>query len=208
MTAYTASVVLHDSKEVSVSAEPESSSPSPWERWFFPSRRINNEKRKGSFSEVKSTTNSEVRKGLCAFHQKNGPLQWVHDRLHKAAQEAEFGWELNPLEFIQITEYNVEKQGGHYKRHRDIIIEQKPQRIISSVTQLSTSDSYRGSQLVFDKNSGLPSSEEIQGVGDTIFFKADEPHEVSPVQSGIRFSLVAWFTGPELWTRETLPYYF
>lgn len=164
---------------------------------------------KSSGNSVHSKSMNEVRMGnLWFIHNSEAELKFAFDKVFYTATLANFGWGFLPTDFLQITEYDKNSDGGFYKRHRDIILEQNPQRIVSCVVQLSKPEDYTGCRLVFDSKAGLVSSEEILGQGDAVFFLADEPHEVTPITSGVRFSLVAWFTGPPLWTEETLPKYF
>lgn len=159
-------------------------------------------------NSVPSVPRNDVRQGKLVYIDKSAnELNFVFDRLYNAVIWANFGWSLLPLEFIQITEYNP-VSGGFYKRHRDVISNQIPQRIISCVIQLSDPKDYEGCELVFDETSGLPTPSEFVEQGDTIFFLADEPHEVKPITSGTRFSLVGWFTGPVFWGTSNLPKYF
>lgn len=165
---------------------------------------VDRDKSKGN--DIKSTFMENVRKGHLVFAQNTDTeLQFAFDRLHYAAIWANFGWGILPLKFFQLAEYDADTDGGFYKRHRDIILDQNPQRIISVVVQLSPRDSYAGCNLVFDHNSELPKSSEFAEQGDAIFFLSVEPHEVTPVTSGVRYSLTGWFTGPPCWTKETLP---
>lgn len=165
------------------------------------------EKSRGN--DVSSKIENTIRRGHLVFFNRYDPrTRFVFDKLEAAAVQSDFGWETLPLEFIQVTEYNAEIDGGFYLRHRDIILEQNPQRILSSVTQLSSRGDYTGCELVFDPGSGMPELGTYSDLGDTLFFLSDEPHEVRPITSGVRYSIVAWFQGAPCWNAETLPKYF
>lgn len=168
---------------------------------------VDREKSKGN--DIKSTMMENVRKGHLVFGQNTDKeLEFAFEELYYTANWANFGWGILPLKFIQLAEYDAQTDGGFYKRHRDIILDQNPQRIISVVVQLSPRSDYTGCDLVFDDVSGLPKCSEFADQGDAIFFLSDEPHEVTPVTSGVRYSLTGWFTGPPCWTKETLSSYF
>jgi len=161
---------------------------------------------KTSANKIVSKSMDEVRVGKIVFVNCNeSKLKFAFDKLYKTALWANFGWSIFSLEYLQITEYDGDTTGGFYKRHRDIIVDQTPQRILSSVTQLSKKEDYDGCDLVFDAGKNLPTTNMYCNRGDTVFFLADEPHEVTPVQRGKRYSLTAWYTGPPFWNSHTLP---
>lgn len=165
---------------------------------------VDNETTSGN--DVKSKRSADIREGNIVFlSHENEITNFLFQNLFYAALWANFGWSVLPLRHLQITEYNAETDGGFYKRHRDIIMGTNPQRIITSVTQLSKPETYTGSRLIFDKASNMPPAEQYANQGDTIFFTAIEPHEVTPILSGVRYSLVGWFEGPQIWTTENLP---
>lgn len=92
---------------------------------------------------------------------------------------------------IQHTTYNV---GNFYKKHVDIPPEleasRSVQRKISMVIPLSSTDEYTGGELMI-ANQVIP-----QPKGSVIIFSPRMLHEVKPVLSGIRKSLVIWALGP------------
>lgn len=164
------------------------------------------DKEKTSGNDVKSMRSADIREGHIVFlHHDNSETQFAFQKLFYSAIWANFGWSILPLRHLQISEYNAEVDGGFYKRHRDIILGTNPQRIITSVTQLSKPETYTGSDLVFDQTSNIPPASQYANQGDTIFFTSIEPHEVKPILSGVRYSLVGWFEGPEIWNIHNLP---
>ena len=154
--------------------------------------------------KILSVQDTEVRDGNIVFCRHDDPeMNFVFQKLYYSSIWANFGWSLLPLRFIQIAEYDASSIGGHYQRHNDIIQNSKPQRILTSVTQLSSPDDYTGCELVFDDDSTAPSKEKFCNIGDTIFFTSIEYHEVKPVLTGKRYSLTAWFEGPTIWNDES-----
>jgi len=146
----------------------------------------------------------DIRDGRIVFcDHKNQYMNFAFQKLYYASIWANFGWSLFPLRYLQIAKYDVNDSGGFYKRHRDIIIDLKPQRILSCVVQLSSKNDYTGCDLVFDAESNAPLQEEYCDRGDAIFFTSTEPHEVTPILTGKRYSLTAWFEGPTIWNDES-----
>lgn len=147
---------------------------------------------------------TEVRDGQIVFcDHRELELNFVFHKLYYAALWANFGWSVFPLRFLQIAKYDANNDGGFYKSHRDIIQTTKPQRILSSVTQLSVKEDYTGCELVFKDAANAPNIEDYCNQGDTIFFTSIECHEVKPVLSGVRYSLTAWYEGPTIWNSES-----
>lgn len=158
-------------------------------------------------NRVVSKLDTEVRDGQLVFcDHKNLEMNFAFQKLYYSALWANFGWSVFPLRFLQIAKYDASVNGGFYKSHRDIIQTSTPQRIISSVTQLSPKENYTGCELVFEdakKASVAPNLEDYQSQGDTIFFTSIERHEVQPILSGTRYSLTAWYEGPTIWKSES-----
>lgn len=153
---------------------------------------------------VVSIEDVKVRSGKIVFcRHTDAELDFAFQKLYYASIWANFGWSLLPLRFLQIAKYDTNDTGGHYDRHRDIIQNSKPQRIISSVTQLSSLEEYTGCELVFDKESNPPEQKSFCNRGDTIFFTSIENHRVNPISTGKRYSLTAWFEGPTIWNSES-----
>ena len=162
---------------------------------------VDMEKTKGA---IVSMEDNEIRDGKIVFcNHTDAELNFAFQKLYYASIWANFGWSLLPLRFMQIAKYDANDVGGHYQRHRDIIQNTKPQRILSCVTQLSSSEEYTGCELIFDEDSNSPDQKRFCNKGDTIFFTSVEPHEVKPILTGKRYSLTAWFEGPTIWNSES-----
>ena len=159
---------------------------------------------KESTDKIVSIQDTAVRDGKIVFCDHTcAEMNFAFQKLFYASIWANFGWAVFPLRYLQIAEYNSEDLGGFYQRHLDIIQNSKPQRILSSVTQLSAKEDYTGCDLVFDEDSNAPDMSEYCNQGDTIFFTSIEPHEVKPILTGKRYSLTAWFEGPTIWNSES-----
>ena len=96
---------------------------------------------------------------------------------------------------VQFTEYCSE-DNGHYDWHQDvnwngqIDIDRK----ISITVQLSNENEYDGGNFEFDE---LETNTNFKLKGTIIIFPSYLRHRVTPVTSGVRKSLVAWFSGPQ-----------
>lgn len=103
-----------------------------------------------------------------------------------------------PVQFLKYDAAN----SGHFNRHTDDAYWSEsgfqrvaPQRKFTSVTYLN--EDYEGGEIVLDvcKDPHGRIFCQKSAVGTTIIFPADIrfPHEVKPVTSGVRYSVVAWF---------------
>lgn len=103
-----------------------------------------------------------------------------------------------PLQFLKYDSAN----SGHFNRHTDDAYwaaegfqRVAPQRKLTSVTYIN--DDYEGGEIVLDTVRDPSGRIFCQKgfVGTTIIFPSDIrfPHEVRPVLSGVRYSIVAWF---------------
>ena len=103
-----------------------------------------------------------------------------------------FGFDLFGLvEGLQFTEYKGEEH-GRYDKHVDTMFEGAVRKLSISV-QLSDEDSYEGGELILytgGDNTISPKEE-----GSLLIFPSFTLHEVKPVTSGTRYSLVTWITG-------------
>ena len=106
-----------------------------------------------------------------------------------------FNYDLTVIEPLQFTKYESLSQ-GFYKKHLDMQDGDGPLdcRKLSFSVQLSDPSDYTGGDLllhctdtphVVNKNLGI-----------VTFFSSYVLHEVTPVTSGTRYSLVGWVRGP------------
>lgn len=150
--------------------------------------------------------NKNIRVSETAWFQRWDPrFMPLFHRLHLMGKQANawaFGLDLDDFYEIQFTVYDSKNQ-GHYHKHIDNCWKPAPgkdermyERKMSMVLQLSAPDSYTGGRLELDEDP-LPEGM-FTGQGDVIFFPSWNPHAVTPVTDGIRYSLVAWFMGPKV----------
>jgi PKHD-type hydroxylase len=92
------------------------------------------------------------------------------------------------LDALQVIRY---RPGARFKMHSDVVGEVAgANRKISLILQLSDENDYTGGELVFADDSVVPRTR-----GGGCIFPAWIPHEVLPVTSGLRYSLVTWAVG-------------
>lgn len=94
---------------------------------------------------------------------------------------------------LQYTIYY--DNGGHYDWHVDLGPGMS-NRKLSCVVQLSDPSDYEGGELQMNTGSQLISVPKEKGL--VTFFSSFVLHRVTPVTKGVRKSLVAWISGPNL----------
>lgn len=101
------------------------------------------------------------------------------------------------IEPLQYTEYDSGYE-GFYGIHVDVTPDTQFgfRRSLSFSIQLSEPDSYSGGELkIYYKDKVAIANKKL---GDITFFDSSYPHEVTPVTSGVRKSLVGWVLGPRV----------
>jgi PKHD-type hydroxylase len=124
-------------------------------------------------------------------------MEWLFAKLEKAVLEINaqfYSFDLFGLEqAFQYTIYDG-AEGGHYDWHVDLGGHDTEFRKISLSLQLTEPSRYEGCDLVLQAGSGPFNAERARGT--LIAFPSYVLHRVTPVQSGIRKSLVIWVNGP------------
>ena len=127
---------------------------------------------------------------------------WVQDLLYEYVKEANRNafkvslTEPTPSAEFQFTEYHGD-QNGHYGVHHDVdFINDNPlDRKLSITVQLSNPEDYEGGSFEF-YDCENPQPDQLRRRGTILVFPSYFAHAVHPVTSGIRYSMVAWFSGP------------
>jgi PKHD-type hydroxylase len=143
----------------------------------------------------------EIRKSNIAWLPRSEPtLDWLYKRIdtmvHKANRDT-FNFDLAGYESLQFTEYGP---GQFYNWHQDNCFLQTDKsplmdRKLSVCIQLSHPTGYDGGEFWVNPSQPLH-VQEFKDVGDAIVFPSFLWHQVKPVTSGIRHSLVTWVEGP------------
>lgn len=119
------------------------------------------------------------------------------NRLILDVNESFYKFDLLSLERLQFTRYNS-NVSGLYNKHLDCgtLNDYNIDRKLSMVMQLSDPDDYSGGDLVLHCSQDPSVVEKKQG--RIVFFPSHILHEVTPITSGNRLSLVSWISGPAL----------
>lgn len=126
--------------------------------------------------------------------------QWILNALYDYVDHAnQFAFNLNVYKRadIQFTEYHA-SENGHYSWHHDIDWNRNDglDRKLSVTVQLSDPSDYEGGEFQFSETQS-PDIAQSKVKGTVLVFPSYLQHAVSPVTSGVRRSLVAWFEGPK-----------
>ena len=114
----------------------------------------------------------------------------------QAANRNAFGFDVTNQADLQYTVYDAKEQ-GHYGWHVDVDWSsvQPFDRKLSVTVQLSDPDDYKGGNFEIEGES--PPLDDAKKKGSILVFPSYASHQVTPVTSGVRKSLVAWFEGPK-----------
>ena len=145
----------------------------------------------------------EFRKSTISWIGKNQDSDWFFSRIESAVNKLNskfYGFDLYRLNHMQYTLY--EKDQSHYSWHWDMYtgnslenLNNTEQRKLSAVLQLSDANDYVGGDFEYNSGSIIQTAEKKKGL--LITFPSFVIHRVVPVESGVRKTLVAWFTGPD-----------
>jgi len=141
---------------------------------------------------AEGTIHETIRK-TTSLHPSDATFWQVHEKLlkQKSALEAHFATSLTDCERPQFLRY---EKGDFFVRHQDgntqqLDFDHLRVRRISIVVFLN--DSFSGGTLNFyDSTTTFPLKGET---GLLVAFTADTFHEVVPVTSGERFTIISWF---------------
>ena len=136
---------------------------------------------------------------------RKSQIGWISDRKDirdyifefvQAANRNAFGFDVTNQADLQYTVYDAKDQ-GHYGWHVDVNWQSITpfDRKLSVTVQLSDPDDYEGGNFEIEGES--PKIDDAKKKGSILVFPSYASHQVKPVTSGIRKSLVAWFEGPK-----------
>lgn len=124
-------------------------------------------------------------------------MNMFFDMADQANHEAK--WNLN-IDFLEPLQYTVYERDGHYDWHVDQHEEPNAQNQVRKISCTCwVNDDYEGGD--FDLEMYNPVTDPryktfTASPGKVIFFLSDCFHRVQPITSGVRKSLVGWFSGP------------
>lgn len=144
-----------------------------------------------------------IRKSNLSWIFKDNQNQWFFNKLSSVANKINsrhFGFDIYDIDSMQYTLYDEE--GSHYDWHWDMYTLNNldnsigvKQRKLSLVLQLSDPTEYEGGDLQLSFSGVMESIKKEKGY--ITIFPSFLTHKVTPVESGVRRTLVAWFTGPD-----------
>lgn len=138
--------------------------------------------------------NSDIRKSSVCWIPYSKDSAWIYEKISKTifqCNNVRYGFKLSGFgEPLQLGKYS---EGDHYSWHQDNGPGKFSIRKLSVVIQLSKPEDYDGGELQF---LGFEDQKVSSGQGDMIVFPSFNPHRVTPVSRGERFSLVSWISGP------------
>ena len=126
--------------------------------------------------------------------------KYFFDIGQKVNELSKWNFDIKSIEPIQ---YGIYGDGGKYDWHVDqgskILFKNGSIRKFSMTLFMNNSDEYEGGE--FDLELSHPEKKPRYQTfklnrGSAIFFQSDVWHRVRPVSSGVRKSLVAWYSGP------------
>lgn len=123
----------------------------------------------------------------------NPGLDWIYDRIAEATLKLNnetYQFELETCTDFQLARY---RPGQHYQWHSDLGAKGYSRRKLSVVVLLSDPSEYEGSKLQFGGDEFTRDAD--INPGDAVFFPSWVRHRVTPVTTGVRWSLVGWWLG-------------
>lgn len=139
----------------------------------------------------------DIRRSTVAWIPADDETAWVFDKLAGLVRRANRVYRFDLIGFtedLQFTEYAGE--GAHYGWHQDGLDGELALRKLSIVVQLSPADDYSGGDLELFGIDDASWSAATREQGTVVVFPSFEYHRVTPMESGIRRSLVCWVGGP------------
>ena len=111
------------------------------------------------------------------------------------ANRTNFGFDIGYLDSVQYTVYH--DGGDHYDWHIDTFLDTPNafHRKLSVTVQLTNSNEYTGGDFKLRDGTGQELPEHVKDKGSVLIFPSFLLHKVTPVTSGTRRTLVAWFEG-------------
>jgi len=138
-----------------------------------------------------------IRKSKVLFLPSNDvKFSWIFQKITDcivSLNDEFFNFDIEKIETLQFSEYDGE-YNGHYGKHIDILYNNPLIRKLSFTVQLSDPDEYKGGDLLLHLSDHPSAGIKTQGTLNA--FPSYILHEITPVTSGTRYSLVGWVTGP------------
>lgn len=150
-----------------------------------------------SYIGQEQQVDNAIRKNRVVFLDPHDvQVQWIFERLAqgiKSINQQFWQFDLNMIETLQFTRYD--RPEDFYAAHMDMSHGQTEQRKLGFSVQLSDPNSYTGSDLEFH-GVGMQFYPSVRDQGALVIFPSYMVHQVTPIASGARYSLVGWVVGP------------
>jgi len=106
------------------------------------------------------------------------------------------------LENAEKPQFSIYHKAGKYGWHRDTNVHETVDSVrkLSITVQLSSPSDYTGGELQIKNFYGKEikgCEEDMKKRGTIVVFPSLLEHQVTPVESGLRYSLVQWYRGPD-----------
>jgi len=142
-----------------------------------------------------------IRSTKVAWVLRQPQTETLYRRMEEAVLELNaryFRFDLSGLAMFQYAVYGG-AEGGHFDWHKDYGRDpndpaQEPRKLTLSL-QLSEASDYEGCELQVRAGNKIDIAPKARGT--LIAFPANVLHQVTPIRSGIRRSLVIWALGPD-----------
>lgn len=149
-----------------------------------------------------ATSDAQLRLARTAWIAPGDDTEWIYRKLAAVAQRANRRYRFDLTGFDEDLQFTCYDQpGAFYTWHQDGLDGTVGHRKLSLVVQLSDPGDYRGGELeLFALRGGSPTpespSDATLAMGTVLVFPSFEFHRVREIHSGVRYSLVAWVSGP------------
>ena len=149
---------------------------------------------------------AEIMSGVSNSNVRQGNIKWINDdKLYHLLDNVmrvinkDSRWNLK-ITCIEPAQYGIYDVSDFYDWHNDQGSE--PNSLVRKVSMslfLNDPDEYEAGELDIEHQSPIinPRYDSLKlDTGYAVFFESHMWHRVRPVKSGVRKSLVAWFSGP------------
>ena len=137
----------------------------------------------------------KLRKSSVLFLDPGESTRWIYERITMFAVQCNmqhFGFDLRGyLQSLQLARYDT---GDFFDWHMDFHSGEISHRKLSVTVQLSDPEDYEGGDLQFMINNRIESAPRKKGT--IVVFPSFMVHRVTPIESGTRYSIVGWLSGP------------
>lgn len=137
----------------------------------------------------------DKRKSRIAWVQPNHWISGIVTHYAFLANAQAWNFNIEREDGIQFTKYGV---GEFYEAHMDTFKLQDNMRKVSIVIQLTDPKDYEGGDFVFIDGDDEFKPKGFSKRGSVLVFPSFLMHQVKPITSGTRHSIVSWFIGPKL----------